>query len=414
MSEAATSVPEDEDGSPRWRTTLMAMVAVQLVMSLSFTFVSPILPLFLPEVGVAHDTHLYLWSGILAAVTSFMAALVSPMWGRLADRRGRKLMVLRSCVAIGVCTLLMGLAQSVWHLLGARILMGAFAGFSAASVILISTQVPKNRLGYALGLMSSGQLIGSLLGPIFGGGLADLTESYRLPFFFSGVMSLAAAMLCWFSVPESFTPPEQGKPKTPVLVALRQVGAVPGMAVLVVMLLLSQFSIQAVQPIVALYVQNIVGDQPNLATLGGVALSITGLAGVFAVPLMTRSGDRLGEKTVLMIALAGAALATAPQALVGSYWAFVFERLSLGLFVGSIVPITNALIAKATPANERGMTFGITSSAYFLGNSLGPMTGGVVAAYAGLPWVFVLTTVFLLIGLAWVAVAVPRRSAERV
>jgi DHA1 family multidrug resistance protein-like MFS transporter len=401
---------EAEDGSPHWRRTLAAMVAVQLVMSLSFTFVSPILPLFLPEVGIANDRQLYLWTGALTAITSLMAALVSPMWGRMADRHGRKLMVLRSCIAIAICTALMGFAQSVWHLLGARTLMGAFAGFSAASVILISTQVPRSKLGYALGLMSSGQLIGSLLGPVFGGALADVTASYRIPFFVSGALSLAATLLCWWSVPEAFTRPED-KPKIPVLAAFRQIGGVPGMMVLVAVLFLSQFATQAVQPIVALYVQNIVGDQPNLATLGGVALSVTGLAGIVAVPLLTRAGDRYGEKTVLMVALAGAALATAPQAWAGSYWGFVIERLSLGLFVGSIVPITNALIAKVTPASERGMTFGVTSSAYFLGNSLGPASGGVISAYAGLPWVFVITTVMLLAGIAWVAAAVPRRAS---
>ncbi|MBM3546866.1 MAG: multidrug efflux MFS transporter [Alphaproteobacteria bacterium] len=400
---------EADDGSPHWQRTLMAMVAVQLVMSLSFTFVSPILPLFLPEVGVANDRQLYLWTGALAAITSLMAALVSPMWGRMADRHGRKLMVLRSCFAIAICTALMGLAQNVWHLLGARTLMGAFAGFSAASVILISTQVPRSKLGYALGLMSSGQLIGSLLGPVFGGALADLTQSYRLPFFASGALSVAATLLCWWTVPEAFTKPEN-KPKTSVSAAFRQLAGVPGMMVLVTVLFLSQFAIQAVQPIVALYVQNIVGDQPNLATLGGVALSVTGLAGVVAVPLLTRTGDRFGEKTALMIAIAGAALATAPQAFAGSYWGFVVERFSLGLFVGSIVPITNALIAKVTPASERGMTFGVTSSAYFLGNSLGPASGGVIAAYAGLPWVFVVTTVMLLAGFAWVAAAVPGRK----
>jgi DHA1 family multidrug resistance protein-like MFS transporter len=405
-----TDTTTGDDGSPQWRTTLAAMVAVQVIMSLSFTFLSPILPLFLPEVGVANDTHLYLWSGALAAVTSFMAALVSPLWGRLADRRGRKLMVLRSCVAIGVCTLAMGAAQNVWHLLGARVVMGAFAGFSAASVILISTQVPRNRLGYALGLMSSGQLVGSLLGPVFGGALADFTGSYRLPFFVGGALSLVAGIVCVLSVPEAFTPPEKSKPRVPFLQALAQVGAKPGIAALVAVLLLSQFATQAVQPIVALYVQDIVGSQPNLATLGGIALSVTGLAGIIAVPLLTGASDRYGEKLVLMVAIAGAALATAPQALIGSYWGFVGERLALGLFVGSIVPITNALIGKVTPAADRGMTFGITSSAYFLGNSLGPMSGGVVAAYAGLPWVFVLTTLLLLLGLAWVAVAVPRRS----
>ena len=399
-----------EDGSPQWQKTVTAMVAVQVIMSLSFTFLSPILPLFLPEIGVANDTHLYLWAGALASVTSFVAALVSPLWGRMADRRGRKLMVLRSAVAIGVCTLLMGFAQNVWHLLGARVLMGAFAGFSAASVILISTQVPRNQLGYALGLMSSGQLVGSLLGPVFGGGLADLTGSYRLPFFVGGGLSLVAGALCWWSVPEAFTPPAATKAKTPLLAAFRVVAATPGMAALVVVLLLSQLAVQVVQPIVALYVQDIVGDRPDLATLGGIALSVTGLAGIVAVPLLARAGDRFGEKFVLMVAIAGAALATAPQALAGSYMGFVVERFALGLFVGSIGPVTNALIGKMTPAADRGMTFGVTSSAYFLGNAVGPMSGGAVAAYAGLPWVFVLTTVLLLAALAWVAVAVPRRS----
>ena len=406
MTQQAT---EADDGSPQWRTTLVAMVIVQLVMSLSFTFVSPILPLFLPEVGVAGERQLYLWTGALSAITSLMAALVSPIWGRMADSHGRKLMVLRSCIAIAICTALMGFAQSVWHLLGARTLMGAFAGFSAASVILISTQVPRQKLGYALGLMSSGQLIGSLLGPVFGGALADLTDSYRIPFFVSGALSLAATLLCWWSVPEAFTKPEN-KPKTPVFAAFRQIGGLSGMMVLVTVLFLSQFATQAVQPIVALYVQNIVGNQPNLATLGGVALSVTGLAGIVAVPMLTRAGDRYGEKAVLLIAIAGAALATAPQALVGSYWGFVIERLSLGLFVGSIVPVTNALIAKVTPGADRGMTFGVTSSAYFLGNSLGPASGGLIAAYAGLPWVFVVTTVMLLAGAAWVAAAVPGRK----
>ena len=407
MTQAAAG---DDDGTPNWRTTLFAMVAVQVVMTLSFTFLSPIMPLFLPEIGVANDAHLYLWSGALASVTSFIAAFVAPMWGRMADRRGRKLMVLRSAIAIGLCTLLMGLAQNVWHLLGARVLMGAFAGFSAASVVLVSTQVPQRRLGYALGLMSSGQLVGSLIGPVVGGALADLTGSYRLPFFVGGSLSLVAGAMCWWWVPETFTAPKGAKAATSMMTSLRMLAAVPGMAALVVVLLLTQFAVQAVQPVVALYVQDIVGDRPNLATLGGIALSVTGLAGVVAVPLLSRAGDRFGEKFVLLVALAGAALATAPQAFAGSYMGFVVERFSLGLFVGSIVPVTNALIGRVTPAENRGVTYGITSSAYFLGNSLGPMTGGVVAAWVGLPWVFVLTTGLLLASLAWVAVAVPGRA----
>lgn len=378
---ADTADGTGEDGSPAWRVTLWAMVAVQAVMSLSFTFLSPIMPLYLPELGVETDFHLYMWSGLLGSVTSLVAAFTSPMWGRLSDRLGRKLMVLRSAFAISVCTALMGLALNVWHLLAARLLMGAFAGFSAASVVLIASQVPPRRLASSLGLMSTAQLVGSLIGPVIGGGLADLTGSYRLTFFVAAAMSMIAFVLAWWLVPENFSPPKTPPVRRSVLTSMRLMIGNGAMAALVLVLLLTQFATQAVQPVVALYVQDVLGDRPDLATLSGLAFSITGLAGVIAVPLLSRASDRFGEKLVIMVALAGAALMTAPQAFSHSYLLFVAERFGLGLFVGSIVPITNALIGRLAPPEERGFTYGMTSSAYFLGNSMGPITGGTVAAF---------------------------------
>lgn len=401
-----------EDGSPAWRVTLWVMLAVQSLMSLSFTFLSPIMPLYLPELGVETDFHLYLWSGVLGSVASFVAAFASPIWGRMADRYGRKLMVLRSAFAISVCTVLMGLVLDVWQLLGARALMGVFAGFSAASVVLIASQVPQRKLASSLGLMSTAQLVGSLMGPVLGGALADLTGSYRVPFYVAGALSMLAFLLAWRLVPESFSPPKERGRGRSVLASMRLLVSNGAMAALVVVLLLTQFATMSVQPVVALYVQDILGDRPDLATLSGVALSVTGLAGIFAVPLLSRAADRYGEKRLVMVALAGAALMTAPQAFTQHYLLFVAERFGLGLFVGSIVPITNALIGRLTPPEERGFTYGMTSSAYFLGNSMGPITGGTVAAFVGLPWVFVVTTVLLLVGLAWVAVSVPGGRRE--
>ncbi len=401
-----------EDGSPAWKVTLAVMLAVQSLMSLSFTFLSPIMPLYLPELGVETDFHLYLWSGVLGSVASFVAAFASPIWGRMADRYGRKLMVLRSAFAISVCTVLMGVVMDVWQLLGARALMGVFAGFSAASVVLIASQVPQRKLASSLGLMSTAQLVGSLMGPVLGGALADLTGSYRVPFFVAGALSMLAFVLAWWLVPESFSPPKAGGKGRSVLASMRLLVSNGAMAALVVVLLLTQFATMSVQPVVALYVQDILGDRPDLATLSGVALSVTGLAGIFAVPLLSRAADRYGEKQLVMVALAGAALMTAPQAFTHHYLLFVAERFGLGLFVGSIVPITNALIGRLTPPEERGFTYGMTSSAYFLGNSMGPITGGTVAAFVGLPWVFVVTTVLLLVGLAWVAVSVPGGRRE--
>jgi MFS transporter, DHA1 family, multidrug resistance protein len=396
-----------EDGSPAWKVTLATMLAVQSLMSLSFTFLTPIMPLYLPELGVETDFHLYLWAGALGSTASFVAAFASPLWGRMADRYGRKLMVLRSAFAISLCTVLMGVVVDVWQLLGARMLMGVFAGFSAASVVLIASQVPAGKLASSLGLMSTAQLVGSLMGPVLGGVLADVTGSYRIPFFVAASLSMTAFVLAWWLVPESFSAPKAGGKQRSILASMRLMLSNGAMAALVLVLLLTQFATQSVQPVVTLYVQDMVGDRPDLATLAGVAMSVTGLAGIFAVPLLSRAADRLGEKRVVMIALAGAALMTAPQAFTHSYGVFVAERFGLGLFIGSIVPITNALIGRLTAPEERGFTYGMTSSAYFLGNSLGPISGGTVAAFVGLPWVFVLTTALLLLGLVWVAVSVP-------
>ena len=155
--------PDDRTASP-WQVTLWAMVGIQFIMTMSFSFLSPIMPLFLPELGVTTDVGIALWSGILNGSTSFVAAFASPLWGRLADSYGRKPMLIRSSCAIALFTACMGLSQNVWQFFAARALMGMFAGFSSTAMALVASQVPERRLGYALGLLSSGQLVGSLVG----------------------------------------------------------------------------------------------------------------------------------------------------------------------------------------------------------------------------------------------------------
>ena len=162
------SADEESGAAAQWRNTLWAMVGVQFVMTMAFSFLSPIMPLFLPVLGVHTEAGVDLWAGILNGSTSFVAAFASPLWGRLADQHGRKLMLLRSSLAIGFFTVLMGLSQNVWQFFAARALMGVFAGFSSTAMALVASQVPEGRLGYSLGMLSSGQLVGSLIGPVIG------------------------------------------------------------------------------------------------------------------------------------------------------------------------------------------------------------------------------------------------------
>ena len=390
-----------------WARTLWAMVGIQFVMTLSFTVLSPILPLFLPQIGVHAPAAIDLWTGILNGTTSLVAAFVSPLWGRLSDRHGRKLMLLRSGIAIALFTALMGLSQTVWQLFGARALMGAFAGFSAAAITLVASQVPEQRLGFALGWLSTGQLVGGLAGPILGGVTADLSGSYRVPFFVTAALAALATALAWLFLTERFTPPRAGAPRVGAFAGLRALTGAAGLLPLFVVLLFAQFGVRTVQPVITLYVQALAGNVPNLATLGGLAFSVTGLADVIASPFLGKRSDQLGYRRVLLISLTGAALFSAPQAFAGNYWVFVAERFGVGMFIGGILPTANALVGRLVPAADRGLIYGLTASATFLGNSLGPLTGGTVAAVLGLRWVFLVTAGLLLANVLWVWIAVP-------
>ena len=395
-----------------WRQTLWAMVLIQFVMTMAFSMLTPIMPLLLPELGVQSEAGINLWAGILTGSTSFVAAFASPLWGSVADRHGRKLMLLRSSLAIAVFTMLMGIAANVWQFFACRALMGVFAGFSSAAIALVASQVPEERLGYSLGWLSTGQLVGSLIGPLFGGILADLTGSYRIPFYCTSATIFLALGLVWFIVHEEFTRPRKGDRGRSTMSGLIALATTPALLALFFVLLMAQFGVRTVQPIVTLYVQEMVGAVPNLATLAGIAFSITGLANVVSAPVLGNRSDRIGYRRVLLICLAGGTLMTLPQAFTDNYWLFTAERFGVGLFIGGLLPTANALVGRLVSREERGAVYGMTSSAMFLGNSLGPLIGGAIAAGLGLRWVFLLTAAVMAVNLVWVYYRVPEYAAR--
>jgi DHA1 family multidrug resistance protein-like MFS transporter len=394
-------------GTPQWQRTLWAMVAIQFIMTMAFSVLSPIMPLLLPELGVETASGVDLWAGILNGVTSFIAAFASPVWGLVADRHGRKLMLLRSSLASGVFTALMGVAANVWQFFAFRALMGMFAGFSSAAIALVASQVPEGRLGYALGWLSTGQLVGSLVGPLIGGVLADLTGSYRIPFYCTSATILLSMGLVWFAVHERFVVPPKTHGGRSILGSLIAVATSSTLLALFFVLMMAQFGVRTVQPVVSLFVQELVGARPDLATLSGIAFSVTGLANVISAPFLGNRSDVIGYRRVLLICLLGATLTTLPQAFTESYWLFTAQRFGVGLFIGGILPTANALVGRLVPRAERGTVYGITASAMFLGNSLGPLSGGAVAAVFGLRWVFLVTAAVLLANLIWVYYRVP-------
>ena len=392
MDEAA------EASEPGEVSTLWLMVGIQFFMTVSFTVLSPVMPLFLPELGVHGESSIDLWTGVLNGATPFVAAFASPLWGRLSDRKGRKIMLIRSMVAISVFTGLMGFSVTVWQFFGLRLLMGAFSGFSATAITLVASQTPDRRLGYALGWLSTGQLIGSLMGPLLGGAVADLSGSNRVPFFVTSAIATCVTVTALLTVREGPKPVVAKRSAPP---SFRAVIAAGGLLPLFAVLVLAQLGVRSVQPVVTLYVQSLVGNVPNLATLGGLAFSMTGIGDIVASPFLGKRSDRIGYRRVLLISLAGAALFSFPQAFAENYWVFVAERFGVGMFVGGILPTANALISQMAGPGQRGTVFGLTASATFLGSSLGPVAGGAVAAAFGLHWVFLVTGAMLLGAWMW-------------
>jgi DHA1 family multidrug resistance protein-like MFS transporter len=403
----AAATDEESGYAAQWQSTLWAMVAVQFVMTMAFSMLTPIMPLLLPELGVETAAGIDIWAGILSGITSFVAAFASPVWGRVADRHGRKLMLLRASLAIGFFTALMGLSANVWQFFAARTLMGVFAGFSSTAIALVASQVPESRLGYSLGWLSTGQLVGSLVGPILGGGLADLSGSYRVPFYITAAIIFASLAFVWFCVQEEFVRPQSSKGNRSIAAGLLALIRSPTLLALFFVLLMAQFGVRTVQPIVTLYVKEMVGDLPNLATLAGIAFSITGVANVISAPFLGNRSDRIGYRKVLLISLLGSTLTTLPQAFTDNYWLFTFERFAVGLFIGGLLPTANALVGRLVPRSDRGTIYGMTSSAMFMGNSLGPLLGGFIAAGFGLHWVFLMTGLVLALNLIWVYYRVP-------
>ena len=378
------------------------MVTVQALMSFAFSVSGPFLPLFIIQLGVAPIAKVSIWAGVIASVNFLLAAVFSPIWGGIADRTGRKIMVIRSCVAISIFTALMGLVQNVWQLFAARACMGIFSGFSAAAIAMVGTAVPEESLGFSLGWMATGQLIGGLCGPLFGGFLADRLHGYREVFFVTSAFALAATLVCVLLVREPRATRSSTEPRASFWAGLREIALHRQLAPMFLVVLLAQVAAFGVQPIVPLFVRALAGNVPWLATAAGLAFAVTGLADLIASPFLGKRSDKIGYRRVLLISLCGVAAFTIPQAFVRGIAAFIALRFGVGLFLGGVLPTANALIGRLFPLEQRGQVYGITSSATFLGMFSGPLLGGLIGARFGFEAVFLTIGALTLANFAWV------------
>lgn len=380
------------------------MAAVQAIMMMAFSSMGPFLALYIEQLGVKDSHQVELWAGVIASSNFLIAAILSPVWGTVADRRGRKLMVMRTTLAISLFTCLMGFTQNVWQLLFVRILQGVFSGYSASANALVATTIPEEKLGFALGWLQSAAMVGGLMGPMLGGVLADAVHSYRVVFFLTAVFAMSAFIITSIFVREPEQQMESSglRRKGSLVEQFRAVKQLKAVHVMFVVLFVAQFSVMSVQPVLPVYIKQLTQGTGYMGTIAGFAFAVTGLADLLFSPFFGKRSDKLGYRRVLSISLLGAGLCYLPQAFASNIWMFVLGRFGLGMFVGGIMPTANALVGRLTPREQRGQVYGFTSSATFLGSFAGPLIGGAGSALFGIRVMLGLTTLLYLMNVVWV------------
>lgn len=388
---------------PRWKINLIVLWFGQFLVNAGMTMITPFLSLYLArDLNVVDEHAIGLWAGFIFAANFLTSFIFQPLWGKLADRYGRKIMLLRSGFGMAIVIGCMGLVTHPWQLLALRLLNGTISGFNPASISLISSTTPKERMGFSMGIMQSGQMAGTILGPLLGGFMADLV-GFRPIFYITGGLIFAASLLALFLVKENFSRSEAAKmPQTSVLEGLKELSHTPQLPALFTVTFLLQFAMISTVTLLPLYVQNLYGTAEGIALVAGFVTAVTGLSNMISSPILGRVSDRVGAHRVLLVALAGTAMMLIPQAFVQSVTQLAAVRFMMGVFMGGLLPSVNALIRSYTPEGMESRAFGFNTSALALGNMLGAVIGGVLSGFIGIEGLFIMSGCMLLVNMVWV------------
>ncbi len=377
-----------------WRKNLYILWGTQFITMVGMNLVIPFLPFFVRELGVTDPTDLARWSGLVFAGPFFLAFIATPFWGSLGDKYGRKAMVVRALIGLALSQLLIGLSQDVYQLFAFRIVQGGISGYISASIALVSTTTPKERIGYALGMMHSASAAGAVLGPFLGGLLADMI-GYREIFFITASLCALGTVVVARMVHE----PERAAPavrRYTVRDNYRFMFTNRHLRLTAITMVVAQTSILMIEPIFALFVESFQTDTRFISTLTGGIFSISGLSMVLFAAWWGKRNDERGYTKNLSMALAVVGVVYAGHILVQNLFQLAVLRAFLGFAQAGVLPALYSLTNINTPPERRGGIIAVASSMTILGNMIGPMIGGFVAGHFGITASFVANSCMLI------------------
>jgi len=393
-----------------WKWSLYVVAFAQLISATGFSLVFPFLPFYVEFLGTHTHIGIEFWSGMVFSALGLTMMISSPLWGAVADRYGRKPMVVRAMLGGSFIMLLLSFARSAEEVVALRALQGMITGTAAATNAIVAALTPRERVGYAMGVMQTAFWVGISLGPVIGGAVSDIA-GYRILFLIASALLFVGGTSVVFGVHEEFVPTEtKGHGVFGFAWEWYEVIKTPGIAASFAVRFLGQGSKQLVLPFIPLFAKMLLAGHSNINTLTGLMMSLASAATVLTAIQMGKLGDRIGHKTVLSASLLLSALVYFPQGLSRTGVDLLVLQVLAGAAAGGFGSSLGALLARYSRVGQEGAVYGLDNSTVAASRAIAPMVGAAVASAMGIRWVFVAAGVVLLAGAITAASIMPKDS----
>ena len=385
----------------QWRKNLYITWFTQILSLTGFGFMLPFIPFYIQELGVTSATELRFWVGLLTAAPSLLLGIMAPIWGILADRWGRKTMMLRAMAAGSLIVGLMGLVKNVETVLLLRICQGLFTGTVTASATLVASGTPRNRLSYALGFLSSSTFIGFSFGPFIGGMLAEFL-GFKATFFI-GSLIIFTGFIMVLLVTKEITIEEPEHDNTTTTFSLKAMLIRP-FPILFILIFLVRFSRMLAVPFIPLYIQEVRQSMQGISAITGIISALAGLSTALAGLTIVRLGDKYNRLLLIAIFLGMGSIFSLPIFFTHGLVYFTIFYLAAIFFVGAIEPLMQAFLSANIHPDNRGVILGLQASAGSFGWFLSPLAASSISIYFSIKHIFLFFSISLFINFVIVSI----------
>ena len=384
-----------------WKRTVYISLVCVFCTAFGVSQLAPILPLYFHDLGVQTPEAMSLWSGLATGATYIIVCLAAPFWGRVADKKGRKITLIRSSFGMALCNILIAFQTTPEGVVLIRLVQGLVSGFYSASITLIASESPIERTGWALGLLASANLAGSLIGPLLGGYIAD-TVGIRNDFIIVGALMGLAGVLATIFIHENYVP-QPNPEKLSIRKLKEQIPEFNSIVALCVASFIYAICIMSLQPVISVYIKGIVpSDTENLAFIAGAVFSAMGIAQLMSSSPLGKLVDKIGPRKVLVVSLIYVGILNIPQAYVSDVYQLAIIRFLQGFGLGGMLPALNTYLSSKTPREFTGQVFSYNQSCLFFGYFLGSVCGASLMAWLGFTTLFWVSGGLFIISALWI------------